>query len=56
MGEMEQRQLGLWIAVGAAVGAVVGLFMENVFLWMAIGVAMGLGMGVLQDRYGSDGS
>lgn len=47
---MEQKQLGLWIAVGAGVGVAVGAAMDNIALWLAVGIGLGVAMGSVNGR------
>lgn len=51
---MEQKQHGLWIAVGAGVGTAVGVAMDNIALWIAIGVGLGVAMGSVNGRFNQD--
>ena len=42
--------MGTWMAIGVAVGAGLGVAMDNLPIGVAIGIAIGAGIGAAQDQ------
>lgn len=47
---MKDLKTGAGLAVGIALGAVIGVATDNLALWLAAGVAFGIGLGGLFRR------
>jgi hypothetical protein len=42
--------LGLWTALGIAIGAGLGVAMKNMPVWVGVGAALGIAIGILSSR------
>ena len=49
---MQDKRLnvGRWTAIGAGMGAALGVAMNNLGVWLVIGLAIGLAIGAAQSR------
>ena len=47
---MDGRKLASWLAIGVAVGASLGVVLDNIGLWVGLGVAAGAVIGAVQSR------
>jgi hypothetical protein len=42
------KSMGMWVAIGVAIGAGVGVALDNIALVMGIGIALGVAIGAAQ--------
>jgi hypothetical protein len=45
-----RRLMGMWLAIGVAVGAGVGVATHNLAVWIGAGIAVGAAIGIIQTR------
>lgn len=47
---VNESGLGGWIGIGIALGAGIGVALDNIGLWIAIGIALGVAIGAMRSR------
>ena len=45
-----KNRFGLWVAVGIAIGAGLGVALHNIPVWVGVGAALGIVIGILSSR------